>query len=62
GLSYIISMENIAINDNIVLEALKSSTEELDTIVSKISELLYEGNDFSRQEIQELIKKNYPEQ
>ena len=59
GLSYIISMERINGADDQVLKALIASTDELDKIVNRISILLYEGSDFSRQEIQELLEKNY---
>lgn len=58
GLSYIISKEKLNISDAKLLKALLLASEELDSIVRKISNLLYEGNDFSRQDIREIIERN----
>lgn len=58
GLSYIISKEKLNISDEKLLKALLSASEELDSIVRKISTLLYQGNDFSRQDVREIIERN----
>jgi hypothetical protein len=40
-------------------QALIKSSEELDTIIKKISDLLYDGRNFSREEIQNIIDRNF---
>lgn len=57
GLCHIISLDRSEIQKTEVLDALINSTEELDVIVHKISDLLYDGTHFSREEIGEMIKK-----
>lgn len=58
GLSYIISKEKLSITDTRLLNALMTASGELDSIVRKISDLLYKGNDFSRQDVHEIIERN----
>jgi hypothetical protein len=57
GLSYLITTE-ASIKDRQLLEALIASSKELDLIILKISDLLYDGNNLSRQDIQVIIDRN----
>lgn len=59
GLSYIISKEKLNLNDSRLMTALLSASEELDSIVRKISDLLYKGDDFNREDINEIIERNF---
>lgn len=59
GLANIIAYQKNQIPDLNLLEALTASTSELDTITRKISELLYDGRNFSREEINEIINRNF---
>lgn len=56
GLTYIISKEKLDIKDSKLLNALTTASEDLDDIVRKISSLLYKGNDFNRNDINEMIE------
>lgn len=58
GLSYIIAKDQISIKDKDLLDALITSTEELDKVIRKISDLLYDGSNFDREEIIKLIEEN----
>lgn len=58
GLSHLISLDTSSNVNNELVTALLGSTKELDDIIKKISDLLYDGNDFSREDIQHLIDKN----
>jgi len=61
GLSYLISKNKDGPNDPKIIEALLQSTDELDAITRRISELLYVGSNFSREEIKEIIDRNLTE-
>lgn len=61
GLSYIISKEKLNLNDSRLMAALLLASEELDSIVRKISDLLYKGDDFDRKDINEIIERNFKE-
>lgn len=45
--------------DPVIFQALIKSSEELDTIIKKISDLLYDGNNFSREQIKDIIERNF---
>jgi hypothetical protein len=45
--------------DPTLYQALIKSSEELDTIIKKISDLLYDGSNFSREEIKNIIDRNF---
>lgn len=59
GLSHLIIKENIAIKDRKIVEALNDSTEEMDKIIRKISDLLGKGYDFDRKEIMDSINRKF---
>lgn len=46
-------------HDPALYQALIKSSEELDTIIKKISDLLYDGRNFSREEIKAIIDRNF---
>lgn len=60
GLSYIIAMnkEKNITEDPEIIKALIVSSEELDNIVRRISYLLFNESDFSREEINEILDRN----
>ncbi len=58
GLSYLFTSEVTADKDKQLLESLIVSSKELDLIIRKISDLLYDGNNLSRKDIQEIIDRN----
>jgi GAF domain-containing protein len=57
GLSQLVVREVHTVKERELLLALESSAHELDQIIRKISELLYEGNNFSRQDINDIIHR-----
>lgn len=57
GLSQIIVQESTSIGDRELLEALEASARELDEVIRKISELLYAGNNFSREDVNAIIRR-----
>ena len=57
GLSSLLIHETSDLKDTEMLNALIESTKELDTLISKIGKILYEGNDLSRKDIEEIIKR-----
>jgi GAF domain len=57
GLSYLISDE-VSVKDKHLVNALISSSRELDAIINKIAELLYDGNNLSREDIKIIIDRN----
>jgi GAF domain-containing protein len=57
GLAHLITDSNDT-TDASITQALISSCDELDNIIRKISELLYEGNNFSRADIKAIIQRN----
>ena len=58
GLSYLLSKEATSIHDSQILEALITSTNEMDSIIRKISDILYDGNNLTREDIREIIDRN----
>jgi len=58
GLLQLIQMEDLPVRDRQLIDALFTSTQELDELVRKISEILYTGNPFSREDIQQIINRN----
>ena len=57
GLSSLIARETISIKDQQLVEALIYSSNELDVIIRKISDVLYDGNNLSREDIQTIIDR-----
>lgn len=57
GLAQLISRESISIRDESLVNALIQSSNELDLIIRKISDLLYDGNNLSREDIQGIINR-----
>ncbi len=58
GLSYLLTKEATSIKDSHLLDALLTSTNEMDAIIRKISDILYDGNNLTREDIKTLIDKN----
>jgi signal transduction histidine kinase len=58
GLSQLITRNKEVANDPKIINALIHSTDELDAITRRISELLYAGSNFNREEIKEIIDRN----
>ena len=61
GLSYLLTKSIAGREDQELLRGLIKSSEELDSVIQKISDLLYEGNVFSRQDVDEIIRRNLKE-
>ncbi len=59
GLAQVITREVGTVREKELLVALEQSAHELDQIIRKISELLYAGNNFSRENINEIIQRNF---
>jgi light-regulated signal transduction histidine kinase (bacteriophytochrome) len=59
GLTYILSKEKLNIKDSKLLNALTIASEDLDGIVRKISSLLYKREDFTRNDINDIIERNF---
>ncbi len=59
GLSYLLVQSIKEKEDEKVVKGLIDASEELDTIIKKISDLLYDGNDFSRVDVEEIIRKKF---
>ena len=59
GLSQLISKEVTSVREQELVDALTRSTNEMDSIIRKISELLYEGNTLTREDIQEIVNRNF---
>jgi len=57
GLAQLISRETISAQDQSLVNALIQSSNELDSIIRKISDLLYDGNNLSREDIQGIINR-----
>lgn len=58
GLTQLISKEVSTTNDKKLIEALVASGNELDAIIRKISDVLYEGNDLTREDVDSIIDRN----
>jgi signal transduction histidine kinase len=61
GLAHLIARESAA-GDRQLLQALETSATELDQIIRNISELLYAGNDFSREDVKAMINRQFDRQ
>jgi DNA-binding transcriptional MerR regulator len=68
-LARIMGLSNLIIRDVVYTEqdkqlimALQQSSNELDAIIKRISEVLYDGHSFSREDIQEIIDRNLNKQ
>ncbi len=62
GLTYIISKEKLDIKDSSLLNALTTASQDLDSIVRKISALLYKREDFNRDDINEIIQRKFKDE
>ncbi|MFA0964581.1 GAF domain-containing protein [Roseivirga sp. BDSF3-8] len=56
GLSQLIAREVHLESDKVLIQTLISSTEELDAIIKKISDLLYDGEGISREDIEQIVE------
>lgn len=59
GLAYLINQEITLPKDQKLLTDLINSSNELDSIVKKISEILYDGNNLKREDIRIILDKNF---
>lgn len=57
GLAQLISKESLTVKDESLVTALIQSSDELDLIIRKISDLLYDGNNLSREDIKAMINR-----
>jgi K+-sensing histidine kinase KdpD len=57
GLAHLFSQEASPMHDQELIQALIHSSNELDSIIRKISDLLYDGNNLSREDIQVIIDR-----
>lgn len=57
GLSRLLQMESNTNPDPVIIRGLTQSTEELDKIINKISDILYDGNSLTREDVQEIINR-----
>lgn len=60
GLAQLISRE-ANIKDRQLLDALIHSSDELDSIIRKISDILYDGNNLSRHDVKSIVDRNLPQ-
>lgn len=60
GLLQLIQLEDLPVRDKQLVDALFTSANELDTLVRNISEMLYSGNPISREDVNQIIKRNMP--
>ena len=59
GLSFLLKKEEENIQDKNLVAALTKSADDLDAIIRKINDLLNQGRDFSREEIEQLINRKF---
>ena len=59
GLSQLVAFEVTTVADKTLILALQDAAMELDGIVRKISELLYEGHPMSREDVNQLIRDKF---
>jgi K+-sensing histidine kinase KdpD len=57
GLSQLIAREVELESDKILIDTLIASTEDLDAIIRRISDLLYDGEGISREDIEAIVEK-----
>ena len=60
GLSNLLILEQNTPVNNKLIESLIVATSELDQIIRRISDILYDGNNLTREDIQEIIDRNLP--
>ncbi len=58
GLSYLLTKEATSIKDQELLNALMASTNEMDAIIRRISDILYDGTNLTREDIKAIIDRN----
>lgn len=58
GLANLIAGNKEQAPDPLLFQALNQSVNELDAITRKIAQLLYDGSNFSREEVNEIINRN----
>ena len=56
GLSDVLVKETTSLQDSKLIEALSDSSHELDNIIRKIGDILHDGNNLNREDIQSLLK------
>ena len=59
GLSNLLTKEATSIKDSQLLNALLKSTNELDEIIRKISDILYDANNLTREDIKSIIDRKF---
>jgi signal transduction histidine kinase len=60
GIANLFIMESAGkMNDKLLVQGLIESTNELDAIIRKISDVLYNGHDLTREEVKSIIQKNF---
>ncbi|MDN4166464.1 GAF domain-containing protein [Cytophagales bacterium LB-30] len=62
GLSQLIRQNPTYASDPQLINGLIASSEELDIVIRRISDLLYDGHNFSREDIKEMIARNLKEE
>lgn len=58
GLSDLLTREATSVKDTQLIEALYTSSKEMDIIIRKISDILYDGNNLTREDIKTIIDRN----
>jgi signal transduction histidine kinase len=58
GLSNLLTREDTSVKDAQLIEALHTSSKEMDVIIRKISDILYDGNNLTREDIKVIIDRN----
>jgi signal transduction histidine kinase len=58
GLSDLLTREATSVKDTQLIEALYTSSKEMDIIIKKISDILYDGNNLTREDIKTIIDRN----
>lgn len=58
GLTYLLSREATTVRETELLGALLNASNEMDAIIRRISDILYSGNNMTRDDIQMIIKRN----
>jgi len=59
GLAFLISHEVTIPEDQKIIQELIVSSNELDAIIKKISEILYDGNNLKREDIRTILDRNF---
>jgi len=58
GLSDLLTRETTSVKDTQLIEALYASSKEMDIIIKKISDILYDGKTLTREDIKTIIDRN----